>query len=769
MDERGEYDRAPTAEAAPLPGGRRAILIVLIAALAASAVALTPAFGALVRGWVFTQVRFEGDGDPLSERNQIRLFKTSRGVFAGEKGGLWKFQAGVFQKVDLAKDGASADLLRDLPDQLVVEGHAAGPDGGRLIRTLAPVEDTPVDRVGEDQQFHGIFLWNDLHQALVSVKGKQSTGGSSRELKLLAEKAELPADFPSEPAWVKELLASGVERKARQLFSSTDCTGAMPKIPLPPTQPGPETLGKLPVELIPGAAAVPLEEWLCPAATSGLTSLEGVAKRGGDIFLWGYGRLASRSLASILVFRHDDVAPADALWCHNNEAVSGDTVRVLVIGEKAIALTSNGIGIDDPEARCFSHVTFRGSSVEALVALKDESSSDRAILLTSKYLLDFDLASASLEYLDGASELRGFSSESFLPLPGPPFFVVDSGNLIRFDTSENRKGPEIITCALSWRPDETGASTVPPESLTESLQRPGRLAETKFGVFALLESRLHRLDLEAGACPGDVVDDQIFGFVESVLPGAGDFTGPSGSANVEGPFVVTERQHVYVATDDWQAMLTAGIDPRDPYAKMARYGSGAVFAASAGSLILAVLYGLLYRARFLWGRGAYVFISYRRADTQVEAELLYERLLPRLAPLSVFLDRSDLEGGSKWEAEIDAALASAKVLLVLIGENWLTSAKDGEPRLFQERDVLRSEIEAALGRDDIRVIPVLVGNAKLPGRDQLPSSISALASREVVRLGGVGAKVEQLRSQTNAIAAQIWRHSGLAWWPRSLL
>ena len=49
-------------------------------------------------------------------------------------------------------------------------------------------------------------------------------------------------------------------------------------------------------------------------------------------------------------------------------------------------------------------------------------------------------------------------------------------------------------------------------------------------------------------------------------------------------------------------------------------------------------------------------------------------------------------------------------------------------------DFVRLELQAALGRPGLTVIPVLVDDAKLPGPEALPGPLSALAQRQAIRL-----------------------------------
>ena len=68
-------------------------------------------------------------------------------------------------------------------------------------------------------------------------------------------------------------------------------------------------------------------------------------------------------------------------------------------------------------------------------------------------------------------------------------------------------------------------------------------------------------------------------------------------------------------------------------------------------------------------------------------------------------------------------------LQVIIGADWLNATgEDGEKRLFQDDDLVRTEIEVALGRG-IPVIPVLIGKNHMPSKSELPKSIGELADR----------------------------------------
>jgi hypothetical protein len=64
---------------------------------------------------------------------------------------------------------------------------------------------------------------------------------------------------------------------------------------------------------------------------------------------------------------------------------------------------------------------------------------------------------------------------------------------------------------------------------------------------------------------------------------------------------------------------------------------------------------------------------------------------------------------------------------VMIGNDWLNARdSEGARRLDKDGDWVRLEIERALARSDVEVIPVLVDGARLPPREELPPSLAGL-------------------------------------------
>jgi hypothetical protein len=125
-----------------------------------------------------------------------------------------------------------------------------------------------------------------------------------------------------------------------------------------------------------------------------------------------------------------------------------------------------------------------------------------------------------------------------------------------------------------------------------------------------------------------------------------------------------------------------------------------------------------------------IFISYRHDDDAFAAAHLHWELASHFGGQNVFLDKSSLKPGDRFDPVIAEALASCKVLIALIGRNWLTITE--ERQLIPEKDFVLWEISTVLKRTDsqtgspVAVIPVLVGGAQLPNVEDLPDDLIGL-------------------------------------------
>ncbi len=122
-----------------------------------------------------------------------------------------------------------------------------------------------------------------------------------------------------------------------------------------------------------------------------------------------------------------------------------------------------------------------------------------------------------------------------------------------------------------------------------------------------------------------------------------------------------------------------------------------------------------------------IFLCYRREDTQGFAGRIYDNLASRYGQEHIFRDIDSTPAGIRYATWIDSRVRQCSVMIVLIGNTWL-SAKDHaeQRRLDLPKDWVRREIEAALS-SDIPIIPVRVQGAGMPSEEDLPSSIADLS------------------------------------------
>jgi hypothetical protein len=124
-----------------------------------------------------------------------------------------------------------------------------------------------------------------------------------------------------------------------------------------------------------------------------------------------------------------------------------------------------------------------------------------------------------------------------------------------------------------------------------------------------------------------------------------------------------------------------------------------------------------------------IFINYRRDDSAPWAGRLCDRLMIDFAPEQIFMDVTGIEPGLDFAKVLRERIATCLVLIVMIGPDWLeVRDENGRRRLDDPEDFVRMEIEAALKRD-IRVIPILIGNTRMPGARELPEGLAPLALR----------------------------------------
>ncbi len=124
-----------------------------------------------------------------------------------------------------------------------------------------------------------------------------------------------------------------------------------------------------------------------------------------------------------------------------------------------------------------------------------------------------------------------------------------------------------------------------------------------------------------------------------------------------------------------------------------------------------------------------VFISYRRSDSKDVAARIADNLAGVREIDHVFLDVDAIGHGEDFPERLDSEIRRSDVVIAVIGPGWAGDPdENGVTRIAREGDFVRREIATALETGK-RVIPCLVNEAHMPGPDDLPSDIAALADR----------------------------------------
>jgi hypothetical protein len=169
-----------------------------------------------------------------------------------------------------------------------------------------------------------------------------------------------------------------------------------------------------------------------------------------------------------------------------------------------------------------------------------------------------------------------------------------------------------------------------------------------------------------------------------------------------------------------------------------------------------------------------IFISYRRNESAGHAGRLFDRLTARFGEDRVFMDVDTLNPSEHFATRIEKAIATADVMLVLIGPTWAAQAD----RLARPDDFIHREILAAL-RVECRLVPVCLDGAAMPDVAALPEDLRPLLGSEgaVLRHGEFARDAEHLgdilsafvrpsaeatrRCVSQALARAGWP---LSWW-----
>lgn len=134
-----------------------------------------------------------------------------------------------------------------------------------------------------------------------------------------------------------------------------------------------------------------------------------------------------------------------------------------------------------------------------------------------------------------------------------------------------------------------------------------------------------------------------------------------------------------------------------------------------------------------------IFISYRRSDFY-ETERLVTSLKNEFGQDNIFLDSESLNAGDEWPDTIQNNIADSKVLVIIIGKNWLFMQDEfsGKRKIDMHNDWVRKEIHIFLQRcennKNLYIIPVLINGAKMPRKEHLDPQINHLCDFQAIEL-----------------------------------
>lgn len=137
-----------------------------------------------------------------------------------------------------------------------------------------------------------------------------------------------------------------------------------------------------------------------------------------------------------------------------------------------------------------------------------------------------------------------------------------------------------------------------------------------------------------------------------------------------------------------------------------------------------------------------IFVNYRTSDEAAAATLVERELSRVFGDDNVFRDNKSIRVGSRYPQELLTAVRRSSVVIVVIGPRWLeATAADGRPALENPEDWTRKEIIEAFETGAF-VVPLLVGSAEHPRREDLPAGLEDLADCQHRRLNHRNAEAD---------------------------
>ncbi|MEL7031280.1 MAG: TIR domain-containing protein [Pseudomonadota bacterium] len=123
-----------------------------------------------------------------------------------------------------------------------------------------------------------------------------------------------------------------------------------------------------------------------------------------------------------------------------------------------------------------------------------------------------------------------------------------------------------------------------------------------------------------------------------------------------------------------------------------------------------------------------LFLSYRREDSKHATGRLYLEMRKEFSSRDIFFDVENIEGGVDFVDKLESTVARSDVLLALIGRKW-----NEEKRLLDTRNHVRRELAAA-NSNGVAILPILIDDAPIPSRLNLPEELQFILKLNALRL-----------------------------------
>ena len=150
-----------------------------------------------------------------------------------------------------------------------------------------------------------------------------------------------------------------------------------------------------------------------------------------------------------------------------------------------------------------------------------------------------------------------------------------------------------------------------------------------------------------------------------------------------------------------------------------------------------------------------IFVSYRRNDTKQIVPSIYNYTTQAFGANSVFVDTSNISAGEDFLQKISADLHQARIMLVVIGSQWLGGDTQGQRRIDTPNDPIRLEVRMGLDlwrQGRLVIIPVLIDDTPMPSAQELPPDIQDLARQNA---GQVHSSLNYLEFDLNHLIETI--------------